>query len=169
MPYTDNPPYIGIVPVILAIFALVYRRNRMTWFLAIFSVIVLFLSFGRYLPVLYDLFYHYFPYFNKFRAPSLILFLIPLTVGLLAVYGLSWIIDAGRAGRPGATGPATPNKALLRWMIALAGVFILAFVGRTPSSACSPRRRSRKRRNRITRRRWSSSGRSGSNCSGATS
>ncbi len=34
MPSTDNPPYIGIVPVILAIFALVYRRNRMTWFLA---------------------------------------------------------------------------------------------------------------------------------------
>ncbi|HLF15441.1 MAG TPA: YfhO family protein, partial [Bacteroidota bacterium] len=140
MPSTDNPPYIGIVPVILAIFALIYRRNRMTWFLAGFSVIVFFISFGRFLPVLYNLFYHYFPYFNKFRAPSLILFLIPLTVGLLGVYGMSWILDAGQKGHHGA-GASAPDRKILKWVYVAAGVFVLTLIGKQvlfdmfPSSA----------------------------------
>lgn len=128
MPATDNPPYIGIVPVVLAVVALARRRNRTTWFLAAFSVLVLFLSFGRYLPVVYDLFYHYFPYFNKFRAPSLVLFLIPLTVGLLAVYGLSWIVEQGRQGR-GAGGPGA-GKNFLYGALGAAAVFLVALAAK---------------------------------------
>ncbi len=92
-------------------------------------MLVFFLSFGRFLPVLYDLFYHYFPYFNKFRAPSLVLFLIPLTVGLLGVYGLSWVLEAGQKGHAGA-GPAPPGKGILRWIYVAAGLFVLAYIGR---------------------------------------
>jgi hypothetical protein len=129
MPLTDNPPYIGIVPLILALIALAYRRNRMTLFLAGFSVFVVFLSFGRYLPLVYDLFYNYFPYFNKFRAPSLVLFLIPLTVGLLGVYGLTWIIEEGRGSKTAAGGKSS-GKVFLYGMYGAAAAFVLALIGK---------------------------------------
>ncbi len=129
MPFTDNPPYVGIVPLILAIFALVYNRNRLAWFLVAFSVLVFFISFGKYLSPVYDLFYHYFPYFNKFRAPSLILFLIPFTVGLLGVLGISWIIGTGKRGDAGLRETGVDKK-ILTWIYVIGGIVVITLIGK---------------------------------------
>ena len=93
MPFTTSTVYIGILPIILGIIALVYQRNRLTIFLAILSVIVLLMSFGNYFPILYDPLFHYFPFFNRFRAPSMILHLMPITFGLLAAYGVAFLSE----------------------------------------------------------------------------
>jgi hypothetical protein len=92
MPFTDGPVYIGIIPLLLGIIALIYNRDRLAWFLGLFSILVLFLSFGKFFGVIYDLFFNYFPYFNKFRVPVLILYLIPFTFGLLAANGANFLM-----------------------------------------------------------------------------
>ena len=89
MPFTESTVYIGIVPVILSVIAVVYKRNHMTWFLLIFSIFMFFISYGRHFSILYDLMFNYFPYFNKFRVPVLILHLMPLTLGILGAIGLT--------------------------------------------------------------------------------
>lgn len=93
MPFTDATVYIGIVPILLGIIALIYARNRETLFLAVFSAFVLLVSFGKHLPIVYDLMFNYFPYFNKFRAPSMILHMMPITFGILAAYGFTAFVD----------------------------------------------------------------------------
>ncbi len=93
MPFNDTTVYIGIVPIILGIFALVYNRQRETLFLAFFSLFILMISFGKHFAVLYDLLFNYLPYFDKFRAPSMILHLMPFSFGLLAAYGFTAMTD----------------------------------------------------------------------------
>jgi hypothetical protein len=93
MPFNDASIYIGIVPIVLAVFAMVFRRNRMTWFLMGFSIVMLLIAFGRHLSIVYDVMFNYFPYFNKFRVPVMILHLMPFTIGLLAAYGFAALLD----------------------------------------------------------------------------
>lgn len=104
MPFTESTVYVGIVPLFLAILALIYRRSAgggaLTWFLAIFSCIMLLMSFGRYFPILFNLMFYYFPFFNKFRVPVLILHLMPVMIGALAAFGLTAL-----------TGVFSPNAA----------------------------------------------------------
>ncbi|MGA2625212.1 MAG: YfhO family protein [Bacteroidota bacterium] len=126
MPFTISTVYIGILPIILGIVALVYRRNRMTVFLAVFSCLVWFLSFGNHFPLVYNLFFNYLPYFNKFRAPSMILHLMPITFGLLAAYGASFLIDL--PDRPKEVNLVLIRKRLMMALGVLGGLLVVGLI-----------------------------------------
>jgi len=126
MPFTISTVYIGILPVILGIVALVYRRNRMTVFLAIFSTLIWFISFGNHFPLVYNLFFNYLPYFNKFRAPSMILHLMPITFGLLAAYGASFLIDL--PDRPKEVNLVLVRKRLRMALGVLGGLLVVGLI-----------------------------------------
>lgn len=87
MPWTNSTVYIGIIPIVLALFALVYNRTRITIFFAVVTAIVFLMSFGKHFSPVYSLLFNYLPFFNKFRAPAMILHLLPFTVGFLAAFG----------------------------------------------------------------------------------
>lgn len=94
-PIEDAPPYMGVIVLLVGIASLILnRKNPFAWFLAAVSFFALLLSFGNYMPVLYDLFYYHFPSFNKFRAPSMVLALMQFAMPLLAAMGLNKIITA---------------------------------------------------------------------------
>jgi hypothetical protein len=93
MPFTNSTLYIGIVPLFLGIIAFVHRRNRMTWFLGLLSAVLFLMSFGKHFGLLYDVMFRYFPMFNKFRIPVMILHVIPFTFGLLAAYGFAAVSE----------------------------------------------------------------------------
>ena len=96
MPFTDFPHYMGILPLFLAVLALVWIRwNRVTVYLAVLGVLSLVVSFGNHVPVLYDLFFNYLPFFNKFRVPVMILVLFQFAVAVLAAFGLDTLIKRG--------------------------------------------------------------------------
>ncbi len=94
MPFTDAPQYMGVITLVLAAIGIVYYRKD--WFvqgLILISVIALFISFGKNLPLLYDPMFYYFPFFNKSRVPSMILILVQIPMAILAGYGVSAIIQ----------------------------------------------------------------------------
>ena len=93
MPFTDFPLYCGLVTLLFAGLALILNRNRMTKFFTILAVIVLFISFGKHLPVLYGPMFKFFPFFNKFRAPNMIHILFEFSVIVLAGFGLQGVMD----------------------------------------------------------------------------
>lgn len=94
MPFVDVAMYMGVVVFFLALFAIVTCwKEPFVQFLTTLSVIALFISFGKNLSILFDLMFYYFPYFDKFRVPSMILVLIQLSFPILAGYGLMKIIS----------------------------------------------------------------------------
>ena len=89
-PFTHAPQYMGIVILFLAVFGfLKNRKDPFVQYLAIMIVFSLLIAFGREFPLVYDLMYRYFPMFNKFRVPSMILILVQIFVPILAAYGIA--------------------------------------------------------------------------------
>lgn len=94
-PMEDAAPYMGVVVLFLAIFgAVVNFRNIFVKFLVFLSFFSILLAFGYTFPIVYDIFYYYVPSFNKFRAPSMALFLVQFAVPILAAYGLHYLFKS---------------------------------------------------------------------------
>ncbi len=74
--------YLGVLPILLALFAPWLRRDARTVLLALFALVSLSLALGGSNP-LYDLFY-YVPLINRFRVPARFLFLFAFAAALLA-------------------------------------------------------------------------------------
>jgi len=93
-PFTDYPNYMGIIVLLLATFGFISRRKEfLSWFLLGTSILALLISFGNHFSLVYDFFYDVFPYFNKFRAPSMILILVQFNTAVLAAFGLDALSD----------------------------------------------------------------------------
>jgi hypothetical protein len=92
-PGTTGPFYFGAVICFLFIFGLIVVKNRLKWWLLATVVLTMFLSFGRNLPFLSDLFFNYFPLYNKFRAVESILAVASLCFPILALLAVQEIID----------------------------------------------------------------------------
>ncbi|MCS5615817.1 MAG: YfhO family protein [Candidatus Marinimicrobia bacterium] len=92
MPFTDYPNYMGIVILVLAAIGFVHRRDPLMWFLLGTSILAIFISFGKNLSIIYDLFYSFFPFFNKFRIPAMILILVQFNISVMAAIGLNYLL-----------------------------------------------------------------------------
>ena len=88
MPFTSYPMYMGIIPLFFAGLAIVIRRDRTVWFLALMAFLSLVISFGKEFSLIYKLLFNYLPYFNKFRVPTMILILVQFSVVVLASLAL---------------------------------------------------------------------------------
>ncbi len=93
MPFNTATVYFGMVPLFFGVVALVYKRNAKTIFFAILSVVVLLFSFGKHFGIFYEFFFNTLPFFNKFRAPSIILHLLPFCFAVLGAFGLDYLLD----------------------------------------------------------------------------
>ncbi|WP_207533777.1 YfhO family protein [Desertivirga arenae] len=83
--YTAGPFYFGATICFLFILGLLIVRDRIKWWVLGAVVLTLFLSFGKNFPLISDLFFHYFPLYNKFRAVESILAVTGLLFPILAV------------------------------------------------------------------------------------
>ncbi len=92
-PWTNSTVYVGILPILFSIIALVYRRNKTTIFFACLTLVFVLMSFGRNFSFFYQLLFDYLPYFNKFRAPAMVLHMLPFTLGILGAYGFAFVLE----------------------------------------------------------------------------
>ncbi|MBK7259364.1 MAG: YfhO family protein [Ignavibacteriae bacterium] len=122
MPFTSSTIYVGVLPLVLAGIALAYNRTRLTWFFGILALVMVVVAFGKHLPLLYGPMFDYLPYFNKFRVPVMVLHLFPFVVGVLAGFGLDWLLEI----------PATVTKEriekLSRTLLIAGGVLLALLV-----------------------------------------
>lgn len=94
MPFVDVAQYMGVIIFFLAIFSIIINWNDpLVRYLTILAVIAALISFGSTFPIAYDLMFHYFPFFDKFRVPSMILILVQLSFPILAGLGIARVIE----------------------------------------------------------------------------
>lgn len=86
---TSGPKYIGASIFILACIGLVLIPGMRKWWLISTILLTIILSMGgNHFTGINEWMYNHFPMYNKFRAPSMMIVLIQLSVGLLAILGL---------------------------------------------------------------------------------
>ncbi len=130
MPFTDAANYLGAVVVILAIIGTVFNLKRDTFvkFLVVLVLLSILISFGKEFPLVYDIFFYYVPYFNRFRVPSMILSLVMFAVPILAGYGLLSIVNFYKNGSSEKIKKAFKNLAIALLALFLITLFFPGFV-----------------------------------------
>lgn len=87
--FNEFQGYMGVLPLILAIFAAVYIRNKYVSFFAGTAILALLLSFKT--PI-YLLFYYILPWFNRIETGR-ILFMYAFSISVLAGFGINYILS----------------------------------------------------------------------------
>jgi hypothetical protein len=85
----ENINYLNIISFPLIFIGLFFRKNA--YYLGIFTIIILLLSMGKYLPG-YKIFY-YIPVFNWFKYPDKITFLVFFAIAILSGFGLNEVLN----------------------------------------------------------------------------
>lgn len=91
--FTSGPVYMGAIIIFLFLLGLLIVDGPYKWALLVATLFSLTLSWGRNFMWLTELFFNYFPMYNKFRAVESILIVAEITVPLLALLGLKAICD----------------------------------------------------------------------------
>ena len=114
-PDVDSPQYMGIIVIVLAIIGFIRnRKDPFVQFMGAASIVSIFIAFGKEFSLIYDLMYRYFPMFNKFRIPVMILMIVQFFIPILAGYGIISFIEH----RPKTIHPALEKK----WKYILGGL-----------------------------------------------
>ncbi len=112
--YVEGGSYLGILPLLLALIAIIRRRNRYTWIFASLAVISLAFVFGT---PLYALLFYLLPGIKQLRSPFRWIFPYTLSVAMLAGIGAQHIEN--RKSK-------IENAYKLGWMALLAGLGLVA-------------------------------------------
>jgi hypothetical protein len=92
-PFTFGPYYFGAVICFLFVLGLIVVKNRLKWWLLGTVVLTMLLSFGGNWPYVSDIFFNYFPLYNKFRAVESILAVTGLCFPILALLAIKEFIS----------------------------------------------------------------------------
>jgi hypothetical protein len=132
MPFTDYANYMGILVLALAVTALI-KRVPHAGFFGIAILLALLVSFGHHFAWFYKIFYNYFPYFNKFRVPVMILILVQCSTAVLAGLGLQALLQplTEKADREATARRALFAKRLWTVVFAVLAVILLLTLGRS--------------------------------------
>ncbi|NRF37321.1 YfhO family protein [Pedobacter foliorum] len=90
---THGPWYFGCIVIFLYVLGLFIVKGKMKWWILTSTFLFVFLSFGRHFPLISDLFFDYFPLYNKMRAVESILVIPALIIPLLAFVALKQFVD----------------------------------------------------------------------------
>jgi hypothetical protein len=89
---TSGPPYAGAIICFLAILGFFMVDKNYKWWILIAMGITIMMSWGSYFEGLNGFLYKHLPFYNKFRAPSMIMVIPQLLLPLLAILGIDQVI-----------------------------------------------------------------------------
>ena len=92
-PFTSGPVYLGAIICFLALLGMFVIKTSDRWWLLLAFILSVMLSWGSNFAWFSDLFFNYFPGYNKFRAVSMTLVIAQLVLPILAVLGLKTFFE----------------------------------------------------------------------------
>lgn len=118
LPFTSGPVYFGAIVLFLFVAGMFYSKDPTKWWWLAALVLSLFLSMGKNLMWFNSLFFHYLPFYNKFRSVNMALVIGQITVAIYAIISLNELLKE-KADK------AAIKKALLRSLYILGGFCVL--------------------------------------------
>lgn len=94
---TSGPWYFGAAVLFLFVLGLFVVQGRLKWWIFAATVLSILLSWGRHFSFFSDLFFDYFPMYNKFRAVESILVVASFLIPILAIITIEELITRGKA------------------------------------------------------------------------
>ena len=91
--FTSGAVYVGAIVCFLFLLGLLIVPGPYKWALLFATLMSIFLAWGKNMMWLTELFFNYFPMYNKFRAVESILVVAEITMPLLGFLGLQQIIE----------------------------------------------------------------------------
>lgn len=92
--FTAGPPYVGVIICFFAFIGFGSKTNPNRWWLGAVIVLSVLLAAGSFFESFNLVILKYLPLYNKFRAPSMIIIVPTLLIGILAMYGISATLKA---------------------------------------------------------------------------
>lgn len=117
---TKGPPYLGAIVCFLAILGFVMLDGKHKWWILTACVFTFLLSSGKYLEGFNTMVLKYLPFYDKFRAPSMILVIPTLLLSMMSVMSLNHILS--RENRE------SVFEHYKKGLLAVAAVFVVALL-----------------------------------------
>lgn len=117
---TSGPPYVGAIIIFLAILAMFIIDRQYKWWALTAIVLTIMMSWGSYFDSFNSFLYNNLPFYNKFRAPSMILVIPQLLLPMLAVLGVHTFVNHPE--------PKTLMPLFKKALYVTGGIFILLFL-----------------------------------------
>ena len=92
--FTAGPPYVGIIICFFACIGFGSNKNPNRWWIGAVIVLSIMLAAGSYFESFNLMILKYLPLYNKFRAPSMIIVVPTLLIGILSMYGIGATLKA---------------------------------------------------------------------------
>lgn len=92
-PFTSGPTYFGAISCFLFVLGMFLIRNPVKWVFLAIAVLTIFLAWGKNFEAFNMLFFNYFPFYNKFRTPAMILAVANLAVVFVAGLAMYEVIS----------------------------------------------------------------------------
>jgi len=92
--FTEGPWYFGAAIFFLFILGLFIVKNRIKWWLLTTVALTLLLSYGKNFSLVSDLFFNYFPLYNKFRVVESVLTITSLCFPIMALLAVDELIKS---------------------------------------------------------------------------
>lgn len=91
--FTAGPPYIGILICFFAFIGISNKSNQHRWWMIPAIIFSLLLSAGSYLESFNFYMVDHLPFYNKFRAPSMIMVIPTLLLGMMSLFGMQAVTE----------------------------------------------------------------------------
>ncbi|MCH8027594.1 MAG: hypothetical protein IID63_05665 [candidate division Zixibacteria bacterium] len=95
--FKDSSESAGVVPLFLALFALVFVRRKEKYFFGGLALFALIYALGATTPI-FKIFYYLIPKVKSLRAPSMIMFIFSFSIALLGGMAVQAIMDWRKSG-----------------------------------------------------------------------
>lgn len=95
-PFTSGPWYFGAVVIFLLVLGLFVVKNRIKWWILSATLLSIVLSWGKNFTFISNIFFDYFPLYNKFRAVESTLVVASFLIPILAILAIDEIIKNGK-------------------------------------------------------------------------
>jgi hypothetical protein len=90
---TSGPVYIGAIIFFLFLFGMVYLKTPNKWWILGISVFAILLSWGKNFMGFNEFLFQYLPFYNKFRAPTMVLVIPQLLFAFTAILGVEQLLN----------------------------------------------------------------------------